>query len=541
MYLYFYPIYISNEQRLKLKRQVEKYKGNVDKFNDFILKLDRWLLDNSSRIIILFQRISQLQALMTSRRLALTAAATQALPPVPSSAPSEPGAAVSSMTHMSTPPVDPPSNTSQQLSGPQSSQITATGSQSQPPPEDAGTSSAAVLNSCLLTYEEFKLGILDLRPPCNKLELHILCLLLDPGGTGSVDYRCVINFYSTRSKTTVLHNSTAQLFHESVSNYHIYRDVAYGLDFTKQRLERTASELTAQYRPLSSFLPPPRPPSGKKKKKRGKKGKKGSKRGSVVESAVNAAPGSAAPGSETQSTVGQATEGGAAPGLAGAPTDGVQPPDAVAPTPKQKPLVGPVAAAVGRVFDCQYVRVLLRLIPFEHMPECPQHVTAIVSHETTVAGLSRLVEERACVYSEQLAFYRSKTRSRETRLSDLRATLVELGAKGGPLTNPPELTLYYDFQANDYNCSVLNAEYYFNRVPFVPDSTTASEYPLTERSARERRIARISARELLAALPPIPQDEKRAPRTNAPDPESASQASGAESAAEEGADPEADD
>ena len=234
---------------------------------------------------------------------------------------------------------------------------------------------------------------------------------------------------------------------------------------------------------------------------------------------------------------------GAAPGVVGtgAPGDTAQPPAELPPAPKQKLLVGTVSAAIGHMLDCQYVRVNLRLIPFEQMAECPQHVSAIVSHETTVAGLSRIVEELACIYSEQLVFYKAKTRSRETRLNDPRVTLVELGAKGGPLTNPSELTLYYDFQANDYNCGILNAEYFFNRVPLDPDSTNSSEYPLTERSAREQRIAPLSARELLTALPPIPQDEKRTPRTVAPNPDGASQASGAESAAEEGADAEADD
>ena len=351
------------------------------------------------------------------------------------------------------------------------------------------------------------------------------------------------NYYSPRAYYS--------LYLTSIFSLWILRDVAYGLDFTKQRLEQTAIELTAQYRPLSSFLPPPRPPSGKKKKKKGKKGKKGEKRGSsgsAVESAVNAAPDSVAPESETRPTVGippadGAAVVGAAPGVAGTGAfgDTAQPPAVLPPAPKQKLLVGPVAAAIGHMFDCQYVRVQLRLIPFEQMAECPQHVSAIVSHETSVAGLSRIVEELSCVYSEQLVFYRSKMRSRETRLNDPRATLVELGAKGGPLTNPPELTLYYDFQASDYNCGILNAEYFFNRVPLAPDSTNTSEYPLTERSARERRIARLSARELLAALPPIPQDDKRTPRTVAPNPDGASQASGAESVAEEGADVEADD
>lgn len=326
--------------------------------------------------------------------------------------------------------------------------------------------------------------------------------------------------------------------------YFIPRDVSYGLDFTKQRLEQTAIELTAQYRPLSSYLPPPRPASGKKKKKKGKKGKKGSKRGSIgsaIESAVSAAPGVAAPGSEAQSSVGEVPPAAGAPGVsgAGAPVDGAQPPAEAPPPPKPKPLVGPVAAAVGRTLDCQYVRVQLRLIPFEQMPQCPQHVTAIVSHETTVAGISRLVEELACVSSEQVAFYKPNTGARETRLRDPRVTLVELGAKGGPLTNPAALTLYYDFQASDYNFGILNAENYFNRVPLTPDAATASEYPLSERSARDRRSARLSACDLLAALPPIPPDEKRAPRQVAP--ENASQASSAESDAEEGADAEADD
>ena len=156
--------------------------------------MDRWLLDNSSRIIILFQRVSQLQALMTSRRLALTEAATQALPPVPSSAPSEPEAALRSMSRMSTPPTEAPPQQPSGLQPSQPQQSSATASQSQPPQLDVGTSSAAVLNSCLLSYEEFKLGVLDLRPPCNKLELHVLCLLLDPGGTGSIDYRWVLLF-----------------------------------------------------------------------------------------------------------------------------------------------------------------------------------------------------------------------------------------------------------------------------------------------------------------------------------------------------------
>ncbi|CAL1539365.1 unnamed protein product [Lymnaea stagnalis] len=40
----------------------------------------------------------------------------------------------------------------------------------------------------LLSYDEFKAGMFDLNAPLNKVELHLLCTLLDKDETGEIDY-----------------------------------------------------------------------------------------------------------------------------------------------------------------------------------------------------------------------------------------------------------------------------------------------------------------------------------------------------------------
>lgn len=40
----------------------------------------------------------------------------------------------------------------------------------------------------LLTYDEFKSGLFDLNAPLNKVELHLLCKLLDEEDSGEIDY-----------------------------------------------------------------------------------------------------------------------------------------------------------------------------------------------------------------------------------------------------------------------------------------------------------------------------------------------------------------
>jgi hypothetical protein len=71
-----------------------------------------------------------------------------------------------------------------------------------------------------------------------------------------------------------------------------------------------------------------------------------------------------------------------------------------------------------------------------------------------------LIRQETSVAARRIAIYKDNTRSVAAMLPT-NYTLEKCGVKGGPIDQPEELELFYDFKTDYIDCPLLMCDHYF--------------------------------------------------------------------------------
>ncbi|XP_038563075.1 uncharacterized protein LOC119894409 [Micropterus salmoides] len=112
----------------------------------------------------------------------------------------------------------------------------------------------------------------------------------------------------------------------------------------------------------------------------------------------------------------------------------------------------------------KFIRLRVRLIPFESAAAHPGNFVVVLSSSSRVFGLIRMIQDRVGIQTSRLEVFRSRVPTEEARLLP-ECSLEECGFKGGPEETPPEDTVYYDYRLPFTDCPILNCDQYFRSKP----------------------------------------------------------------------------
>ncbi|XP_029015054.1 uncharacterized protein LOC114860548 isoform X2 [Betta splendens] len=112
----------------------------------------------------------------------------------------------------------------------------------------------------------------------------------------------------------------------------------------------------------------------------------------------------------------------------------------------------------------RFVRLRLRLVPFDSSAAHPGNFEVILPSSTKVAGLTRIIQDRVGIQTRRLEVFPSRQTAAEACLPPER-TLEECGFIGGPEESPAEDTVYYDYSLTLADCPLLNCDHYFRLEP----------------------------------------------------------------------------
>ncbi|XP_069381151.1 uncharacterized protein [Paralichthys olivaceus] len=119
----------------------------------------------------------------------------------------------------------------------------------------------------------------------------------------------------------------------------------------------------------------------------------------------------------------------------------------------------------------RFIRLTVRLIPFDSFTEHPANFEVVLSSSCRVFSLIRIIQDRVGIQTSRLDVFRSRAAAEEVRLPP-ESSLEECGFKGGEEERPPEETVYYDYKLEFTDCPLLNCDHYFRSKPESGARTT---------------------------------------------------------------------
>ncbi|KAI3359493.1 hypothetical protein L3Q82_013893 [Scortum barcoo] len=106
----------------------------------------------------------------------------------------------------------------------------------------------------------------------------------------------------------------------------------------------------------------------------------------------------------------------------------------------------------------KFVRLSVRMIPFDSAAAHPGNFEVVLSSDSRVFSLIRMIQDRVGIQTTRLEVFRSRVPAEEARLP-AESSLEECGFKGGPEESPPEDTVYYDYRLLFTDCPILNCDF----------------------------------------------------------------------------------
>ncbi|KAF0033233.1 hypothetical protein F2P81_015523 [Scophthalmus maximus] len=113
----------------------------------------------------------------------------------------------------------------------------------------------------------------------------------------------------------------------------------------------------------------------------------------------------------------------------------------------------------------RFVRLSVRLIPFDLCDDHPANFQVVLSSSCRVVRLIGMIRERVGIQTSRLEVFRSRAPTDDEARLPPERSLEECGFGGGPEKTPPEETLYYDYRLELTDCPVLNCDHYFRSTP----------------------------------------------------------------------------
>ena len=110
----------------------------------------------------------------------------------------------------------------------------------------------------------------------------------------------------------------------------------------------------------------------------------------------------------------------------------------------------------------RYIEVLFRFVTFDTLKHHSGHFNIVVHSHISVLGLVQVIRQETRIQASRIAIFTDKSREIEAMLP-MRASLEELGFKGGTKDNPEELILYYDYAVEFTDCPILLCDHYFGQ------------------------------------------------------------------------------
>ncbi|XP_026180390.1 uncharacterized protein LOC113140689 isoform X2 [Mastacembelus armatus] len=109
----------------------------------------------------------------------------------------------------------------------------------------------------------------------------------------------------------------------------------------------------------------------------------------------------------------------------------------------------------------RFIRLSVRLIPFESSAAHPGNFEVVLSSRSKVFSLIRIIQDQVGIQTSRLEVFRGRLPTEEAFLPP-QSSLEECGFKGGPEQSPSEDTVYYDYRLLFVDCPLLNCDHYFS-------------------------------------------------------------------------------
>ncbi|XP_035035702.2 uncharacterized protein LOC118122887 isoform X2 [Hippoglossus stenolepis] len=119
----------------------------------------------------------------------------------------------------------------------------------------------------------------------------------------------------------------------------------------------------------------------------------------------------------------------------------------------------------------RFIRLSVRLIPFDFSAEHPANFQVVLSSSCRVFSLIRIIQDRVGIQTSRLDVFLSRAATEEVRLPP-ESSLEECGFRGGAEERPPEVTVFYDYRLEFTDCPLLNCDHYFRSKPDSVARTT---------------------------------------------------------------------